>query len=206
MPIDMSAAKAPPARAQRAKAANRANSAAQVTVNSGFTSAEMRFDGLMGLGQLGQGACLMTKQYAQAATFGQHWQPIAKELTNLSQSQPTVAKYVDLIIAVGPYAALIQAVTPFLMQTAANYGLINAESATGGGIVPPAVLEAQMKADYARMQAQAIREQQEAIQEAQRAQAEYNHAVAQAQAAQRQHEMSVNGNGPKTNDTTTVSQ
>lgn len=176
MPIDMSAAVAPPKRGTRKPVARSTATAASVPTAS---LAEQRFDGLMGIGSLGQGLCFMAKQYAQAATFGQHWGPIAKETAALASSQPTVARYVDLIITAGPYVGLLTAVTPFVMQTLANYGLINAENAAGGGVVSPRILEAQMKAGMAQREAQAMREQQMAMEDAANAQREYEAAKAE---------------------------
>lgn len=176
MPIDMSAAtKAPPARANR-KPTTQKSAPARIAAPS---NAEARYDGLMGLGSLGQGICFMAKQYAQAATFGKHWAPVAKELAVLADSQPVVAKYTDLLITAGPYVGLVQALVPFTMQTLANYGFINAENAGGGSVVAPAVLEAEMKAEMARMQTEALRAQREAMREAAAAQAEWDALVAE---------------------------
>jgi hypothetical protein len=68
---------------------------------------------------------------------------------------------------------------PMVMQFLANHGVIDAKRAIGGNIVPPEVLESQMRADIARMQAEAQREQLEAIREAQSAQAEYEKVMAE---------------------------
>lgn len=146
----------------------------------------------------------MGKQYAQAATFGMHWGAIAKELAILSDTQPTVARYVDLVITAGPYAALIAAVAPFAMQTAVNYGLISG----GPGTVSPTVLDAQMKAGIARAESQALREQQEAMQEAQRAEREYNEMLRSMEAqrqAELQHNVENNGWDPRIHDAAAVS-
>jgi len=176
MPIDLSAMKAPPARSARKTTATRTPAATQAAQTQ--STLELRTQGLMGVGQLGQGLCLLGKQYAQAATFGMHWGPIATEVAKVAETQPTIAKYTDLLITAGPYAALIQVSIPFIAQTLANFGIIDAENA-GGSIVPPKVLEAQMRADYARMQTAALQAQQEAILQAERAQQEYNRAMAE---------------------------
>jgi hypothetical protein len=153
--------------------------------------------------------CILGKQYAQAATFGMYWEPIAKELANLSESQPVIAKAADILITAGPYAALISVATPFAMQTAANYGLIDAKKAVGSNIVPPAVLEAQMKARMAEMEAQAIREQQAAMQRALQAQQEYERVLLEAENAKRaaaKDGVDNHGWDPNIHDTTPVSQ
>lgn len=170
MPIDMSAAKAPPRkRAPRSNTAS-ATPAPQVDVRS---HVERRTEGLNGLAQLGQGLCLMFGQYADAATIGQHFPPVASELAKVAETTDVVAKPIDFLIEVGPYGSLIAAVMPLAMQLAANHGLIDASKFGGQGVVPPGVLEAQMKAQMARMQSEALLAQKQAMEEAQRVQKEF---------------------------------
>lgn len=132
----------------------------------------------MGLGQLIQGLCVMTGQYADAATIGMHGSPVAKELANIAEANETIAKPIDFLIEIGPYGALLEACIPMVMQVLANHGIIKAEAMLGSNIVPPQVLEAQMKAQIMRMQAQAMRDQQQALAEAQAAQREMQEMMA----------------------------
>ena len=175
MPVDMSAAvKAPPRRSigrvQPAKAT--------ATVAETRSPFERRRDGLYDLGQLGQGLCLMTQQWADAAAVGQHWPNLATELAKVADSNEIIAKPIDFLIEIGPYGALIVAGMPLVLQIAANHKWIDATKMIGQGVVPPEVLEAQMKAQVAKMQADAMREQQMAMQEAAKAQAEYEEFMA----------------------------
>jgi hypothetical protein len=163
----------PPAR----KSAARKPSAAPLTVAQ--TVKDKRTEGLMGLAQLGQGLCILTGQYADAATIGRHWPNVAPELAGVAEEHDWLAKPIDLLIEVGPFGALIAALLPFGMQIAANHGWVNADALSSQGVVPPQVLEAQMKADVARMQADAMRQQAEAMREAQRAQADYEAMMAE---------------------------
>jgi hypothetical protein len=135
----------------------------------------------MGLAQLGQGLCLLTGQYADAATVGRHWPNVAPELASIADEHDWLAKPIDILIEVGPFGALIAALVPFGLQIAANHGWVNADSLMSQGVVPPQVLEAQMKADVSRMQAEAMREQARAMREAQAAQAEYESMMAETQ-------------------------
>jgi hypothetical protein len=135
--------------------------------------AQKREEGLNGVGQLGIAGCLLAKQYADAGAIGKHWPRVSHELAALSDTNEGVAKVVDLVTEIGPYGALLLAVMPLIMQLAANHGMIKADNALGGDIVPPAVLEAQMKADIATMQAEALRQQQQALREMAEAQADY---------------------------------
>jgi len=169
MPIDMSAAtvKAPP----RKSAASRASTGTPKLVEY-KSPVEKRTEGLNGLGQLGQGLCLMMGQYADAAAIGMHWGPVASELAKIADSNETIAKPIDFMIEIGPYGALLEAAIPFVLQILANHKLIKAEAMLGSNVVTPEVLDAQMKAQVMRTQAQAMRAQQAALADAQAAQAE----------------------------------
>lgn len=181
MPIDMSLAapKAPP----RKRTSNAAPASAKVISQDVRTPGERRAKGLMEIAQLVQGGFLMFGQYADAAAIGQHFQPVAIELANVAESSEVIAKPIDFLIEVGPYGALIAAVMPLGLQIAANHGWVNAEMLMGHGVVPPVVLEAQMKAQMARMQSEAMRAQQLAMKEAAAAQAEYEQALQDQKAA-----------------------
>jgi len=182
MPLDMSgAAKAPPRKRAASGSPGVRSAVAQPETRS---LNEKRTDGLLGLGQLGQGLCLMFGLYADAAAIGQHFPPMAKELSNVADDSDVVAKPIDLIIQVGPYGALIATAMPLVMQLMANHKMVNAEMLMGQGVVPPELLEAQMKARVQQAQAQAMREQQMAMQDARNAQAEF------------EQMMTANGNDP----------
>lgn len=161
MPIDMSAAKAPPRRNTRVSAPK--------VAEPSRTARERRTEGLMGIGQLAQAICAGTKQYADAATIGQHWGNIAPELATLADEYDVLAKPVDMLIQVGPFGALLAAVLPFGMQILTNHKVIAPGTM---GSVPPELLETQMKTQIMQAQAVAMREQQKAMREAQSAQAE----------------------------------
>lgn len=170
----MSAAVKPPQR----KATGSKASVAPAKLVDYKTVAEKRTEGLNGLGQLAQGLCLMMGQYADAATFGMHWSPIASEVARIADSNDTVAKPVDFLIEIGPYGALVQAAMPFVMQILANHKVIKVDAMLGSGVVAPEVLDAQMKAQVMRAQAAAMREQQMALAEAQQAQREMEEMLA----------------------------
>ena len=105
MPIDMSAAvKAPPRKTtprKTAMAPAKASSEPQKSQN------ELREDGLNGLAQLVQLACIAGKQHADAAAIGMHFPPLAKEVANLADSYDSVAAPIDFLIKLGPFSAVI---------------------------------------------------------------------------------------------------
>lgn len=165
MPIDMSAAKAPPAK--RAAAKKAAPTPPPATADAQPMSLrEQRFEGLMGLASLVQGGLLMAGLHADAYTVGKYIPPVAIEVAKIAEDNDTIAKPLDILIKVGPYAGLLVALQPFVMQLLANHRVIDVSKAIGQGIVPPEVLEAQMKAEMMRMQAEAFQAQQQAINEA----------------------------------------
>jgi len=145
---------------------------------------QQRFEGLLGLAQLGQGICLMAGLHADAMTIGQHFPPVAKEIANIADDNDSVAQPLDFIIKVGPYGALIAAAMPFVMQILANHKVIDPAKAIGQGIVPPEVLEAQMKAELMRMQAEAMQAQQQAVRDANAAAQAYAEMMTPASEAQ----------------------
>ncbi len=157
------------------------------------SSRDRREQGLVGLAQLGQGICLMTGLYADAGAVGRHAPPVAHELANCAEGREWLSKPIDLLIEVGPFGALVAAALPLTLQIMANHGKIDPSRMVGQGIVPPEVLEAQMRADVARMQAEALREQREAVIQAQQAQQEYESLLASQQT-------SANGGGARRDD------
>lgn len=171
MPISNPSVKAPPRKAGSRPAPARA-------IVETKSPNQKRVEGLLGLAQLGQGVCLMTQQWADAAAIGQHFPPVAVELANICDANEMVAKPIDFLIEIGPYGALVTAAMPLVLQILANHKVIDANKMLGQGVVPPQVLEAQMKAQVARMQADAMREQQQAIAEAEAAQKQYEEFMA----------------------------
>lgn len=61
---------------------------------------------------------------ADAITLELHGPPIAQALHDIAQEQPAVAAVLDRLMHVGPYGALIAAVSPLIFQVAANHGLV----------------------------------------------------------------------------------
>jgi hypothetical protein len=177
----MSAVKAPPAKRGTA-AAKKAVTAPVPDVQAKSVN-QLRYEGIMGLAQLGQGLCLMAGLHADAMTIGKFFPPVAAEVANIADDNETVAKPIDFIIKIGPYAALIAAGMPLVMQLLANHKIVDASAMHGYGVVPPEVLEAQMRAEMLRMQAEAMRAQQEAVNEANAAAEAYAKMMAPADAS-----------------------
>src|ERR1700753_812446 len=168
MPINTSSPTPPPSRSRRA------TSAAGPEIPQGMSpETRKRADGLVGIMQLVQAGCLMFGQYADAATIGMHGPRIAPEAAKVAETTEWLAKPIDFLIEIGPFGGLIAALLPLGLQLAANHRMIDANRVIGSDIVPPEVLEAQMKAQVLRAQAEAAKQQQMAMQEAQSAQREF---------------------------------
>jgi hypothetical protein len=131
---------------------------------------EMRANGLMGLGQIAQAACVTFGNYADAAAIGHFFPPLATEVVKVAENVEWLAGPIDFLIEVGPYTALFAAALPFGLQIAANHGWLDGSKLYSQGVMPPEILEAQMKAQIAKVQADAMRAQQQALQEAREAQ------------------------------------
>lgn len=183
MPIDMSLANTnPPPRKAASGTSNRRAVKSQPAQQDTRTVTDRRAEGLLGLGQLGQGLCLLFGNYTDAATIGMHAPNMAPEIAKLGESNDFIAKGLDFLIDVGPYGGVIAVTLPFVLQLAANHKMINAGMLSGQGVVAPEVLDAKMRADMARQQAEAAKAQQQAMIEAQRAQEEYERFMTEATA------------------------
>ena len=147
MPIDKSSiAAAPPAKTAK-------------TAAKTIAKTPEREEALNGFGQLGQGALIAFGQYADAGAIGMHWPDISREVAKLADTQETIARIIDPLLQVGPYAALITAVMPLVMQCMVNHG----KAAPGAmGTVSKDLLESQIKTSLAQMELKALRERQEA--------------------------------------------
>lgn len=123
---------------------------------------ELRQEALSGVLQLGQFGCLAFGNFADAGAIGVFGPPMVDETVSLAKENSKVAEKVDLLIQVGPYAGLVAAAIPFLAQLFVNHKIFKAEQFANAGVVPPEILETQMKTQVLQRAAQAKREQMEA--------------------------------------------
>lgn len=161
MALDLSAQKPPPLRAASSPKPRASNNSQR----------KQREEGLNGLFQLAGGACLMFGQWADAGACTNHGPNISRETAALAEENASIAKTIDYLTSVGPYAGLLTAVLPFALQILVNHGRIPAHpSLMQIGVLPPDLLSAQSQAEVAKAQAQyaeqmadARREQEEAM-------------------------------------------
>lgn len=127
-----------------------------------MTIDEEREEAVNGIFQLVGFGCIMTGQYADAGAISMHTPPISHEVAELAKKNESIAKGVDVLLQAGPYAALIGACMPLVLQLLVNHDIIPAEKMAGANVVKPEVLESQVKTQMARQAMEAMRQQQEA--------------------------------------------
>jgi hypothetical protein len=102
----------------------------------------------------------MTGNYADAAAIGQHSPGISTEIVKLGAQNETIGRGIDYLDEVGPYAGLISATMPLVLQILANHKRIDHGKVPG--LSSPEVLESKVKAQMAAKAAQEMREAQKA--------------------------------------------
>jgi hypothetical protein len=141
------------------------------------TIADEREDAVNGVFQLAGLGCIMFGQYSDAGAISLHCPPIAHEIAELAEKNEQVAKGVDVLLQVGPYAGLVAAIMPLVLQLMANHKVVDADKMPGANVVKPEVLEAQVKTSMAKQAMMAMQAQREAEEEL----AEMQKAMAAAQ-------------------------
>jgi hypothetical protein len=156
MPIAASSGNTP------AKRQTPQRSAARKTPQPATSPGEAREQGLLGIFQVSAAICVMRGLYPDAGACTVHGPAISHEAAVLAESNEGIAKGLDYLIQMGPYSALLTAVLPFGLQIAANHGRIDADKASGLGVMDPATLEAKVKADVERQKLEFTRQAEEA--------------------------------------------
>lgn len=136
---------------------------------------EARNEAVNGIFQLASFGCVVTGNYADAAAIGMHSPTISSEVVKLGAQNDQVGKAIDYLNQVGPYAGLISAVMPLVLQLLANHQRLDASKVPG--LSDPRALEARVKAQMAQQAA-------EEMAAAQQAQAEYERTMADIQRTQ----------------------
>lgn len=175
--------KEPPARSR--KTATRTQ-AAKATVSSGNTY--KREEAINGLFQLGGFGLIVAGQHADAGALGKYGPGIAREAAKLAETNDGVANLIDYLTEAGPYAGLVTACMPLLLQILANHKIMRAENLAGAGVVAPEAIAAEVRTQLAQQQADALKAQSEA---------ERILSDLQAEASFHANESAANGEAPK---------
>jgi len=131
-----------------------------------------REEGLNGLGQVASAILVMRGLYADAGAISLHMPAVSRETAALADTNEGIAKGIDYLISMGPYSALITAIMPLALQIAANHDRIDASKAAGLGVMPPAALEAKVKAEAEALTLAVLRQASEATDKTAAAKAE----------------------------------
>lgn len=109
-----------------------------------------RREGLSGYAQIASLFCVSRGWYADAGAIKAHGPRLIDETVKLAAENESVGKSIDYLCAAGPLTAVIAAALPLFMQIAANHERIDASAVSG--VLPPDLLEKQVKNDVMRMQ------------------------------------------------------
>jgi len=113
---------------------------------------QKRKEGIEGLGQAAALILLVRKQFADAAAVNIHVPAIAEEMASIADSNDTWAKWLDYFTMAGPYAGLVKASLPLMLQLMANHGTIPAEAGAALGVMSPKTLELKGKAEQEKVE------------------------------------------------------
>lgn len=172
MALDLTKAKPTPPPARGPRAAKTPAPLAQDRI-------ERRAESLGGLFGLGAAGLLMLGQGADSQALTMHGPGIALETAKLAETNEKIAKAADWLDQVGPYAGLLTAVLPLILQLAVNHDRMPAGIM---GTTTPDVLQAQAQANAARAAATMLEAQNEARRDAQEQIARAQAAFAEANA------------------------
>lgn len=141
-----------------------------------------REEAINGIFQIGASGLLMFGQTADAGAISIHGPAIAHETAVLADNNTGLAKIVDYITAVGPYAALFAASMPLVLQILVNHKKLPAAPLSQFGVMEPNVMAAKAEVEAMRQQEIMLRE----VEAAQKALAEqHRRASMAAQEAER---------------------
>ena len=121
-------------------------------------------DGLNALGGMAVFGLTMAKQYADAAAVSMHGPNVFHELAVLADQNEKVASVLSYLTEAGPYAGILTASMPLVLQILANHGRVDASRMPPELVTPPAVLESQVMAEMAQQRAAMAAQQTQAQQ------------------------------------------
>jgi hypothetical protein len=166
MPVTIDAT-APPRKATVAKAADSGSGPAM------SRKAKERAEGLAGIGQLVYAGLLFARQPADAGAINKFFPPVTVEVAKLADSNDKIAEVLDKLNEIGPYAGLITAVTPLIMQLLVNHDRVPATAVASLGVVSKTTLEAEVEAEIMRAEMHAMKMQMEVQQQREEMRKEY---------------------------------
>lgn len=110
---------------------------------------ELREEAANGFFQLAGLGCIMMGQFSDAGAVNIHGPGISHVAAKMAKTNDLIAKGLDSLLNVGPYAELIAVLSPLVLQLLANHKIVPAEKLAGANVVKPEVLESQVKTQLA---------------------------------------------------------
>lgn len=138
-----------------------------------------RADGLQGIGQLLSAGLLFARQHADAGAVYKFWPDVAVESAKIADDNPKFGEFLDSLTAVGPYAGLITAALPLVMQVMVNHDKMDVTNVANLGCVSKETLRAQVQKEIMAAEMQAMREKIEMEEQRAAIVREYNAMVEQ---------------------------
>jgi len=112
---------------------------------------------------------IFTQNYADAGALQEHSANLASAIAGIAEDKEKVADILDKA-DVGPYAELVGAAIPFLIQLAVNHNRLDINKMSGiQGVMEPAVLASKVQAEMDRKKTEILRAAKEAREEAEAA-------------------------------------
>jgi len=118
-----------------------------------------RTEAVAGVLQLVSGVLSTLGQYADAATFEMHGGTLATEVAALADKSESLARRLDNLGTIAPYAGLATVCFSIGAQLATNHKMIPLNAGMAFGAVPPDVLDGEMRVKLTR-QAMAMQDAQ----------------------------------------------
>lgn len=149
------------------------------------TIKEQRIDACDGIFQLVGLGCIMVGWYSDAGAIDMHGHGVSIEVSELAEQNKGVAKGTDALLQIGPYAGIVAALMPLVVQLAVNHKAVDATKLpANANVVPPDVLTARVQTAMKQQAIAAMKAQIEAEEELRRMETEFNEYVEQRQNGQ----------------------
>jgi len=117
-----------------------------------------RAAGLDGIGQLLSAGLLFARQHADAGAVYKFWPNVAVESAKIAEDNPKFGEFLDSLTVVGPYAGLIAAALPLVMQVMVNHDKMDVTNVANLGCVSKETLRAQVQKEIMAAEMEAMRE------------------------------------------------
>jgi hypothetical protein len=159
MALDLSTPMTPPPRRPGTRVAPASNKASEKAREARQSE---RQEGLEGLGQLAQIPLMVTGNLSDMGAVTTHWPNVARETAALAETNEKIGQAVDKVIAVGPFAGVITAVIPLVLQILVNHGRLPAGMFAQFGVEPPEMMQRRASIHIQRQAAEIARQEAEA--------------------------------------------